>query len=519
MELEIKKGTFRGCVPVYSKTLTAEESTDAVVPDSKPDILRIADARCVAELSGKELRGGKVYLSGTVKCFVIYAPDGTSAPESLGVSLPFSVAADPGEDCRGAVIRARVMGASVLAREQNPRRINLRATVRLGLELWCSREISWCEDIANAGEYSVEMLSEELRTVAVGGFGEKMLSISESAELGEVRVTGAELMSWELRPAVNDVKLIPGKAVFKGNLDVRALLKTPSDGSATAQIALSVPFSGVTDCEGADPDGEAGIFVRCFDSELSLTEEPGTGRGLLGIKTNLSAEATSLCAASLSAVTDAYSTTHRLTPHFTTVPVCSQRRFGEIRADIRDTLNAGVGVRTVFSADGTVEDGEIAGGELCVTVRATVLFEGEDGGLYSVAKNVTARVPALENEGGSVVSLRVTGESYRIVSGDEIEFSATCEAVTEVCQSENKSLLAGAEVSPRELRGRAPSLTLCGMLKGETWWELGKRMSASVDDILSANGLSEGDSPGDKLLIIPKRAPGRSGDNNEGRIG
>ncbi|MBE6939112.1 MAG: hypothetical protein E7460_11340, partial [Ruminococcaceae bacterium] len=272
MELEIKKGTFRGCVPVYSKTLTAEESTDAVVPDSKPDILRIADARCVAELSGKELRGGKVYLSGTVKCFVIYAPEGASAPESLGVSLPFSVAADPGEDCRGAVIRARVMGASVLAREQNPRRINLRATVRLGLELWCSREISWCEDIANAGEYFVEMLSEELRTVAVGGFGEKMLSISESAELGEVRVTGAELMSWELRPAVNDVKLIPGKAVFKGNLDVRALLKTPSDGSATAQIALSVPFSGVTDCEGADPDGEVGIFVRCFDSELSLTE-------------------------------------------------------------------------------------------------------------------------------------------------------------------------------------------------------------------------------------------------------
>ncbi len=510
MELELKKGILQACVPIVSKTLTAEESSDAVVADSKPDILRIADTRCLAEITSREVRGGKIFVSGVARCFVVYGPEGGGGPECVPVTLPFSVACDPGEEIpRGAYVRAGIACATAVAREQNPRRVNVRVTVRVNICIWSMSECTWCEGVGNGDTYGVELLCEDMRTVGTVGMGEKLLSISESAELGEVNVTEAELLFWNLAPRVTEVKLIPGKAVFKGEIGVRALLKTPHDSVAATHLTLTVPFSGVTDCENADTDAEGRLTARCFDSELCISEETGTGRGMLTLKTNLAVEAEVSRVSSFTAITDAYSTTHDMKISLTPMKICPEYACREVRADVKEVLNAGIGVRSVYCAEGELEEIGLAEGELYAIVRAILVFEGEDGGVYSVSKSVRAAAPATELGEGKISRAEVCNIGYRISGAEEIEFSAGVEAVAAVGREEIKNILVSASLAPRERRGRTPSLTLCGMLEGESWWELGKRMRASVAEILAANNLAEGDSPGDKMLLIPQNAPGR----------
>ena len=514
MELELRKNSFREYVPLFSKTLSAEETADAVVPDSKPDILRIADTRVFAEITGKDQRGGKVYFSGVAKCFVIYSPEGGGAPECIPVSAVFSVSADPGCDIpSGAAVRASVENVFATAREQNPRRVNVRISVRVRAEILAPTEILCCEDVADGESYGMELLCEDIETMCLCGMGEKLLNVAESAELGEIKVGGAEFLFWNLYPKITEVKLIPGKAVFKGEINVAGLLKTPEDGNSTAHISLSVPFSGVADCPGADTDAVGVLEARCFDSELSVSEETGTGRGILAVRTNVNVNAEIRRAQTLTAVTDAYSTTHDTKTSFSSAEFRSEQRRGSIKADVKEVLPAGIGIKTVYCADGVVEEAVLAEDGLSAIVRATVMFEGEDGGTYSVSKNIKASAPADEFAEGKIVSAVLGGESYRISSTEEVEFSATVEAWAEVERTEAKNILSSLSVSDREIRGRTPSLTLCGILEGESWWELGKRMRASADEIMAANGIEEGDPPGDRMLLIPKKAACRKRNN------
>lgn len=506
MELELKRGMFREYVSVFSKTLSAEETVDAVVPDSKPDIGRITDARAFAEISGKEQRGGKIYFSGVARCFVIYAPEGGGAPECVPVSVAFSVGADPGKDiAAGSVFHGEIENVFVSARDQNPRRINLRVSVRIKAEILSPDEKSVCEDIGNGESFGMELLCEDINAMTVVGTGEKLLNVSESAELGEVKVGNAEFLFWKLRPEVTEAKLIPGKIVFKGMIDLCALLKTPEDSPQVAHIHLSVPFSGVTDCVGADTDAVGIMRASCFDSELSVSEETGTGRGIILLQTNICVEAQARRGQQLTAVTDAYSTTHELKASFSSLEFRCEEQRGEIRCEVKEILPVGVGVKTVFFVDGSIEEIAVDGGELSAVVKANVLFEGEDGETYSYSKNIRASAPASGFDGGKIALAKLTGESYRIVSSEEIEFSASVEAVAEWERKEIKNVLSEASVSEQEQRGRAPSLTLCGILEGESWWELGKRMRASVDEIMEANGIEDGDPPGDRMLLIPKK--------------
>jgi hypothetical protein len=54
-------------------------------------------------------------------------------------------------------------------------------------------------------------------------------------------------------------------------------------------------------------------------------------------------------------------------------------------------------------------------------------------------------------------------------------------------------------------KGESPSVTLCYCTGNESFWELGKRLKASVSDILGANGLSGDYPPAGKLLLVPRK--------------
>ena len=507
MELELKKSTFREYVPVFSKVLSAEESVDAVVPDSKPDIARITDTKAFAEISGKEQRGGKFYFSGVARCFVIYAPEGGGAPECVPVSLAFSVGADSGKDVPiGCVARAEIENVFAIAREQNPRRINVRVSIRIKTEILEAVDSSWCEDVLDGESFGVELLCRDVNAMTVAGTGERLLNLCESAELGEINVENAEFLFWKLSPEITETKLIPGKMVFKGTVGVCVLLKTPQDSSVVAHVDVSVPFSGVVDCEGADTDSVGVLKASCFDSELNLTEETGTGRGILSVKTNIAVEALARSGQSVTVVTDIYSTTHELKASFDQVEFRSEEQSGEFRAEVKGVVPAGCGIKSVLFADGNIEELALGEGELSAIVRANILFEGEDGETYAASKLIKATAPSEGMEYGKIVFSKLSGESFRISSAEEIEFSATVSVVAEHSRSETVNILSAASVSERAARGRAPSLTLCGILEGESWWELGKRMSASVDEIMSANGIEDGEPPKDRMLLIPQKA-------------
>ncbi|MBQ5973713.1 MAG: DUF3794 domain-containing protein, partial [Oscillospiraceae bacterium] len=311
---------------------------------------------------------------------------------------------------------------------------------------------------------------------------------------------------------------IPGKVVFKGELCVDALLKTPEDPEPLTHVELSVPFSGVADCETADTDAEIAASCRCVDAELTTEEEVGTGRGMMRIRAGIAVETVCERTVSAGVVTDAYSRTMTLKTGFEKLSLRCRPERRTVRIELRETVGTGTGIASVYGVSAEIAGAEIRDGTAAAGVAVGVLFRGEDGTVGRAARTLQGEAEAGPEEGLCVSGARVTGKSYRIASADEVEVRVSVELELEVRRETATASLCLAEASEPAETGRRPSLTLCGALAGEDWWDLGKRMGAGVGEILAANGLDGTEPPDGRMLLIPRGGPRGGSERGSGRV-
>ena len=91
MELSIQKTSLPYLRQVLHKIHYQEETGEAIVPDSYPDMAAIIDAYAEAVIRNKDCRSDSVVLSGGIRGAVLYQPEDGTAPKCLDFYLPFTV--------------------------------------------------------------------------------------------------------------------------------------------------------------------------------------------------------------------------------------------------------------------------------------------------------------------------------------------------------------------------------------------------------------------------------------------
>ena len=76
MELEFDRDTIVCYETAAAVTLCQEETLESIVPDACPDIMRIVDVCGQAVLTGKQAREGLAVVSGLVRAWILYQPEG-----------------------------------------------------------------------------------------------------------------------------------------------------------------------------------------------------------------------------------------------------------------------------------------------------------------------------------------------------------------------------------------------------------------------------------------------------------
>lgn len=126
MELEFDRDTIVCYETAAAVTLCQEETLESIVPDACPDIMRIVDVCGQAVLTGKQAREGLAVVSGLVRAWILYQPEGGQGLRRMEVSLPFSCQAEaPGLTDQGTVLASPRLRCAE-ARALNPRKVLLR---------------------------------------------------------------------------------------------------------------------------------------------------------------------------------------------------------------------------------------------------------------------------------------------------------------------------------------------------------------------------------------------------------
>ena len=72
MEVNLKREAIQYCTPVYSDTLSREETLETVVSDTLPDVARILDVDAAVYLRSKTLLQGSIRIEGSIRGTVLF---------------------------------------------------------------------------------------------------------------------------------------------------------------------------------------------------------------------------------------------------------------------------------------------------------------------------------------------------------------------------------------------------------------------------------------------------------------
>jgi len=503
MELELK----HACLDAYETggelTLTQEESAETIVPDYCPDMARIIASHGKTYIHSRDLQDGKARVAGTVRVTVLYVPEGENGIRALNFAMPFTVEHD-GRTFTGCQMLTAEITADVLeSRMLNPRKMFTHCTLAVRLTGYRHAPLCFCTDIE--GEKRLETRREQQKAILLTGIFEKDFTFSEDLNLSPGRAGAAELLFFDVRNTVTEVKSVGNKLIFKGIFSVSVLYRSV-EGRFCSTVG-ELPFSQIMEAEG----GEGSIptlQMQMTGAELQISGDDPEGRQI-GVTLYIHAVALLRQEQEVTLLSDLYSTSCEAAFEASPLTLTAFHDFKTRRQTVREVLEIGAAERVLsLSAEcGRVSVSHEGMLRTSVTVRALCL--DRDGNPLTAERTVDVACQTDLPEDCRICAVADCGEEVQGSLGDRgIEVRFPVDFRIELVGSVKRVCVTAAKLNEEKVEDAAerPSLVLRCLGSRESVWELAKQYRTTISAILSANQLeSEAEIPRDRLLLIPRK--------------
>lgn len=504
MEIQLQHCTSERYRVISDTILICQQTAESIVPDSSPDIARVVSTGGVASVGESTLSGGVLRVSGMAELRVLYIPEGEALPRCIPVQLPFQWTETMSLQEGAAVIQCAVETMSADARLLNPRKLLVKAEVRIRAVICLPETMSVCSDASQQGGLSLQKLMGTETDHAVCLLREKQFRFSEVLRPSASKPPVDEVLSYGCESVTTDAKLIGKKLVCKGNLRLNVLYRS---GSEPCSMIFDLPFSQIIECE-ADPS-EA---VTDADAAVCAINCGKKQDGGLEVTVDAILQAIVWAKRDISYLKDMYIPRQALNLTRSQVPLCTMSEWICSHETLRKFCASDGTARTVLAVSCALPPPIQQAGEsgiVCTSdAEVTVLYIDEGGELCSALYKAPISSSQPLPEGCSCkCRCRLAGEcaAVSVTGGFEIRIEADFQ--WHIFKESAICSVSDAEADRSDSCALTlPSLTIRRVYAGETLWDLAKGCGSTVADICVANQLTtEQVTPGTVLLIPAHR--------------
>lgn len=498
MELVFQTKPMRYLSHILHESRSQEENTEVIVPDSSPDILRIAYSSAAVILRAKECRNGCVMLSGGVRADAICVPEGESAPQTLEAYLPFNLRVEHPTITERTQTIANLFIRQIDARLVHSRKVMFHVEIGCTIDGYEPTE----QTICSIQEVPTELqLQQQTYPVLLPmETEEKKFLFSDEVELPQGKPFIATVCSYKTIPNVTDSKVVGNKIVFKGTIQLK-MLYLSGDGSLNTWEE-SFPFSQYCDLAGEHNEAPHDVQIVVSSAELE-PDTAGEGRKMQ-LNVEFTAQAVIYSTTSIEVITDAYAVGGNLEAEW------KEYTF-DCRLDCqtpRDTLHTPVeidGVEIVTCgtyADFPYLERTEDGIRVKTPIVCKLLYWDTEGKLQGVSTRTEAmcETALCENAHCTAVVQFIESFAQLHAAGAEIqtqlEFAFLCHAVQQM------RTLCGGSIQ-LDTQKRRPGVILRFCREDEAIWDVAKQYATTVEAVCEANQLEEEMPHPDRLLLIP----------------
>lgn len=512
MELELQTENYPGYRAFPAIIDAHEETAETIVPDYSPDIVRIVDASACLLLREPLLSNGKAELSGTVEVTLLYLADDALGLRSMTYSLEMQRTLEH-ETLKGiSVLTLEGHACAPEVRLLNPRKLFTRVSVEVCAVPYRVETLSVSSGITQQADYHIETLESQHEVALLRAVREKDFVFSEELTLPGSREPIRQLLTHGVKTRINDCRPMGNKVILKGAVCV-SVLYADTDGTLHHHAA-ELPFSQILDgLEEMESELLASASLYLTDCEVHLNDDDLAGDGrTVSVRISLHAAVTLRQLLKLRCITDLYSTSHELNVQMENVELPQLPQQMSRQMSMREQIETGSEVGSILCANvcfGGVSMSHGAEG-LILRTSATirVLYLGENGTPLCAERR---REITLETDVSSADQLSVrslcSGDIVTSLStqGLEVRFPVEFLLITQPelrCSCLTAVQVESSAEKPQDL----PNLILRALSSEETLWDLAKQYRTTVNEILTANELSDQSAAAvGELLLIPRR--------------
>lgn len=494
-----------------SGTLVQEQSVelDYVLPDYYPDVCKLIKCFVTPSVVSESVSDNRLSYELSAEIRILYCSENSHILQCVTQTLHFSRTAElpDGETCTAEILPVTDY---VNCRAVSRRRLDVRGAVTVRIRTSTARRQEAVSDIFGK---NIQLRKQPFRYQAKRMHTANHVILSEELELGASKPPLLQVVRCEAVPVEQSHKLISGKLMAQGSLQIQMLYACEKDGDGSLEpMSFRIPYSQITDLEGIEEQDDCEVICSVASCDLKpVTDENGDIR-TLRCEAELRLSCTAFRMTSESLVCDAFSTEHPCTVQsirlltnsapvsFSEMLVCNAK-LNCTDSELDCVYDAWCEIRNLTTV---IENAEICiSGMLCcyVLVRESSgmprLLEKEEPFEHRFAiQNIS---PA------DTVQLRASAEncSYTLAGASEVALKTELRMEGTVIHCTETEVLSDMQIQEDEKFQDNFALRLYFGKAQETVWEIAKRCHTSVEAILEENELAQEQLTENQMLLIP----------------
>lgn len=316
MELQLNKE------PVYLNEVIYDGQTeqgvefDYVLPDYYPDIFKILKCNLTPSISSYRISGTQLFIDGAVLIKILYLAEDNVNIHCVEQKYTYSKTLELTKPADKATVYITPKTDYSNCRAISGRRFDVRGAVSCKVKACAAKSF----EIVSGAE-NLETKSDSLTYCGNKLTGGGQFVIREDIETGMGKGGIVGIVSCDASAQVTDIKIIAGKAVIKGEANVKALyiVKTDDETRDTEVMEAAVPISRIIDMDGLDDSFNCFADIRVMEVGLEIKAGDNNDNRLLGCDLTIDCKITANREENVSVLTDLFSTEYET--DFTTAQI------------------------------------------------------------------------------------------------------------------------------------------------------------------------------------------------------
>lgn len=520
MSLELIRETVRLNQPIGEDLTQTIVENDIIVPDIKPDIVRILLLDGDAYVNNVEAASDKVLIGGTVRYKILYVSDDPEQPlKSINTTSGFQYTMDIPNVRQGMQCRVKSDVMHMEYEILNSRKVNVKAIVNLSGRVTSQVDQLIAQGIE--GVEDVQILKNSVRVNSYIGDDESSCSVRETLEIPAGKPTILEVLRNDVKITGKEFKLTDNKIVASGELNVSTLYIGDDEARSIQFMEHEIPFSQLIEMPGIDEGSYGNVEFEIAETTFEPSED--ADGELRQLKCEAMVKVFSECFGKkeIDLVEDAYSPKSRiglekeqlkmeelLDENKSQVTLKETIEIAEDSPDISEVFN----VLCKLSLTGSAITDDRVTLEGVVGCNILYLAGNEEQPVFCTDREIPFKQVLDMKDARTGMGLDVDMElehcSYSMVSSKEVEVRLVISLVTRVTGQITVPVVAKASEQALEdsrLAGQ-PSITIYFTQQGDTLWKIAKRYYTTIDEIRKDNDVGTSDIlPAGEQILIPRK--------------